>query len=190
MFERSRHNTDTTDNNIYRTPVDMALLALRTLLLVAVLQISTANLVITADEQHTSDITCWTCPVKKNNDACNDWAPDVKCPLNNTVCKTTHILHKTTGESVSVIKQCAPPSECDLEAVGCTAIPNTDHMECISCCDKPYCNVAVPVNTTTAIKLSSYFSGASDLHPSQHIMTFTIVVVMGYLFTSVLNGQG
>lgn len=159
-------------------------------LLVVLIEICAANLVITADEHPTSDITCWTCPMKKNNDACNDWAPDVKCPLNNTVCKTTHILHRTTGESVSVIKQCAPPSECDLDSVGCKVIPHTEHMKCVSCCDKPYCNVAVPVNTTTAIRLSSYFSGASDLHPSLHLLTLTLVVVMSYLSTSKLNGQG
>ncbi|OWF43733.1 ly6/PLAUR domain-containing protein 6-like [Mizuhopecten yessoensis] len=162
-------------------------LTLHSVLLVVVIQLCSANLVITADEQQTSDITCWTCPIKKNNDACNDWAPDVKCPLNNTVCKTTHVLDKTTGQSVSVIKQCAPPSDCDPDTVGCTAVPNTDHMVCVSCCDKPYCNVAVPVNTTTAIKLSSFFSGANGLHLNLHVLTFTLVVV---ILSSVLNGQG
>ncbi|XP_060085862.1 ly6/PLAUR domain-containing protein 6B-like [Ylistrum balloti] len=157
-------------------------------LLVIAIQLCSANLVITADEQKTSDITCWTCPIKKNNDACNDWAPDVRCPINNTVCKTTHVLDKTTGQSVSVVKQCAPPSECDPETVGCNTVPDTDLIECVSCCDQPYCNVAVPVNTTTAIKLSSYFNGATSLHFGLHVLTS--IIVIGYLFTSVLNGQG
>ena len=26
-------------------------------------------------------LTCWSCPEHPDNEACNDWAPDVFCPL-------------------------------------------------------------------------------------------------------------
>ncbi len=31
-------------------------------------------------------LTCWTCPERPDNDACNAWAPDLRCPLREYPC--------------------------------------------------------------------------------------------------------
>ena len=30
-------------------------------------------------------LTCWTCPNKENNKACNDWAPNTACSASSKI---------------------------------------------------------------------------------------------------------
>nr|KAG5714786.1 hypothetical protein BaRGS_000274 [Batillaria attramentaria] len=78
------------------------------------------------NRKETSDITCWTCSDKKDNDACNDWAPDLHCPLNHTVCLTRHRFNPSSGLSVLVTKQCVQPLDCTATHVGCS-LTDTGH---------------------------------------------------------------
>ena len=39
------------------------------------------NVVINTSSLVRPALTCWTCPDKTDNDACNDWAPNVPCSL-------------------------------------------------------------------------------------------------------------
>ena len=70
-----------------------------------------------ADAAH---ITCWTCPGKTNNEECNNWAPDKRCPQAHTVCKTVHRFYADGAQSISVHKTCAMPDQCTPNMVGCT----------------------------------------------------------------------
>jgi len=101
----------------------------------------------------TQALTCWTCPNKTDNEACNTWAPDVHCPTNHTVCQTLHRVD-TQRRSILVHKSCAKVDECTQDHVGCV---HTDSgvMECMSCCTDSYCNEAVPSNHSSAIMLSA-----------------------------------
>ncbi|KAL5005736.1 hypothetical protein ScPMuIL_016894 [Solemya velum] len=95
-------------------------------------------------ESSVQRLTCWTCPNKGDNTECNNWAPDIYCPLNRTVCQTTHTLHTETGRSVAVEKKCALPTECGEGSVGCTT-QDDGTMVCVSCCQHSYCNEDVPI---------------------------------------------
>ncbi|XP_076450668.1 ly6/PLAUR domain-containing protein 6-like [Babylonia areolata] len=108
----------------------------------------------------TSDITCWTCNNKANNEDCNNWAPDLKCPINHTVCQTVHRLSVPRGVSVEVSKRCVHTSVCTPHHVGCSLDDLTGQQVCVSCCDYSYCNQGVPVNGSTALQLS-FFSPAA-----------------------------
>ncbi|KAK7113120.1 ly6/PLAUR domain-containing protein 6-like [Littorina saxatilis] len=111
----------------------------------------------------TSDITCWTCDDKANNEDCNNWAPDLKCPINHTVCQTVHRFTVAGRSSVHVTKRCVQATECTPQHVGCSQADPTGQQECTSCCDYSYCNQEVPVNRSTALQLSS-FTATSASH--------------------------
>ncbi|KAK7507667.1 hypothetical protein BaRGS_00001602 [Batillaria attramentaria] len=85
------------------------------------------------NRKETSDITCWTCSDKKDNDACNDWAPDLHCPLNHTVCLTRHRFNPSSGLSVLVTKQCVQPLDCTATHVGCS-LTDTGHKVSMPTC--------------------------------------------------------
>lgn len=116
-----------------------------------------ADFLISAESRvQTSEITCWTCSDKSNNEACNDWAPDLRCPFNHTVCQTRHRFDPFSGLSHLVNKQCVPPEECTPSHIGCTAATADPRgeQECVSCCDYSYCNQEVPYNRSSALRLS------------------------------------
>ncbi|XP_045206175.2 ly6/PLAUR domain-containing protein 6-like [Mercenaria mercenaria] len=120
-------------------------------------------------------LTCYTCPLKKDNEECNNWAPDIPCPLRHTVCKTVHRINDRTGESLQVDKFCALPEQCSNDHVGCKGTSNEGEIECVSCCTVSYCNVAVPYNVSTSHTLSASLipSAASDVAR----INFPLVVV-------------
>lgn len=113
-----------------------------------------------------SGLICWTCSNKSSNDECNDWAPNVMCQSNQTLCKTIHRLDAATERSLSVSKFCASVDECRIDLMGCRSASHSSYssssassyrktsqlqqMECESCCDSSYCNEDVPNNDTTA----------------------------------------
>ena len=44
------------------------------------------------------EITCWTCHARTDNEACNNWAPNVPCSLEDAVCETVHaFVYETAG---------------------------------------------------------------------------------------------
>ncbi|KAL8581057.1 hypothetical protein ACOMHN_012708 [Nucella lapillus] len=114
----------------------------------------------------TSDITCWTCSQKANNEECNNWAPDLKCPVNHTVCQTVHRFSVPGVVSVEISKRCVHSSACTPRHVGCALDPRTGQQECVSCCDYSYCNQEVPVNSTTAVQLSAFTARVPSLAPT------------------------
>ncbi|KAK2182178.1 hypothetical protein NP493_364g03034 [Ridgeia piscesae] len=120
---------------------------------------------------------CWTCRDKVDNDACNDWAPNVRCPNNNTVCKTVHRLSTTSGRSVAVNKFCVHQSHCTHDMIGCLATGIPGEQECVSCCNYAYCNEAVPTNHSMALMLSSLPVESGGI-PSVHCspITFTLLI--------------
>ena len=48
-----------------------------------------------APKPDVEDLTCWTCNNQTDNEACNNWAPDVQCPVGHSVCKLIN-EHKVT----------------------------------------------------------------------------------------------
>ncbi|XP_046377152.1 ly6/PLAUR domain-containing protein 6-like [Haliotis rufescens] len=128
------------------------------------------DLVVQADTQITVDlITCWTCPNMTTNGECNGWAPDIKCPAEQTVCRTVHRFESASGSSVLVNKGCVAPSQCSKTHVGCRATDNRSLKECVSCCTESYCNKEVAVDNMTAMQLSlsvlNFASPLSSLAP-------------------------
>ncbi|KAL1501614.1 hypothetical protein ABEB36_006911 [Hypothenemus hampei] len=93
-------------------------------------------------------ITCYICVNVSNNFICNQFAIDRPCKQGETFCHTLHIMD-SKGTSVLVNKKCTTGKECQRNKVGCVKIDT--QMMCISCCDQNYCNINVPVNSSTAI---------------------------------------
>ncbi|PVD38112.1 hypothetical protein C0Q70_00723 [Pomacea canaliculata] len=133
-----------------------------------------------ATQRPASDITCWTCPDKSDNDSCNNWAPDLTCPKNHTVCQTRHRFDSITKVSVLVNKRCVQPSDCTDQHIGCT-VNARGQEECVSCCDYSYCNQEVPYNRSMALKLSvfsrvgSSSSGTATFIHLDRVMTVMIM---------------
>ncbi|XP_067686812.1 ly6/PLAUR domain-containing protein 6-like [Haliotis asinina] len=118
-------------------------------------QVLSKDLVVQADMQMTEDmITCWTCPNMTSNGECNGWAPDIKCPIAHTVCRTVHRFETVSGSSVLVNKECVAPSQCSRSHVGCHGTDIQSLKECVSCCRTSYCNKEVAVDNKTAMQLS------------------------------------
>ncbi|KAH3730665.1 hypothetical protein DPMN_056656 [Dreissena polymorpha] len=125
--------------------------------------------------QFTDDaITCYTCQGMQNNTLCNKWAPDIPCPDASTVCKTVHVFSGADGVSVSVTKMCALPEHCTEAHVGCNAVNNTEHIECVSCCSKSYCNKPVPYTASTSRELSMELLISSS---TSHLFSFARLAV-------------
>ncbi|CAH1789247.1 unnamed protein product [Owenia fusiformis] len=132
--------------------------------------------------QEIDSITCWTCPEKANNHACNRWAPDVPCHKNHTVCHTHHRYDSLRHKTISVTKTCARASECTHNTAGCTETDVVGIYDCISCCNKAYCNRAIPSNHSEALRLT-VLSGSDNLKLSKHIVwIISIVYIIRYIF--------
>ena len=99
------------------------------------------------------DITCWTCANKTDNEACNNWAPEIRCPIGHSVCKSVHRFDRITMEIISVTKTCSLPERCSGSDVGCRPVDVTV-SECISCCTESYCNEEIPHDHASAFRLS------------------------------------
>lgn len=145
-------------------------------------------------EFESNELTCWTCPNKTDNEACNDWAPDVSCPQNHTVCMTVHRLVWRQGRSVAVNKVCARQHECTLGSVGCFRTDTPGIVECVSCCDTPYCNENVPTNHSTASALSSLTapviaSGATSTHSLYSSVTLSLTTLMWTILSNASLGS-
>lgn len=139
-------------------------------------------------------LTCWTCPNSTDNEACNNWAPDVHCPRDKSVCKTSHRLNIVTMETESVNKVCAAADDCTMTHVGCHDVANTDVAvkECVSCCHGDYCNEEVPVDPLSALTLSTVTnvvsSGGSPLLAGiNSLATLHGVVLAGACIVAVTN---
>jgi len=130
-------------------------------------------------------LTCWTCPERSSNDACNDWAPDKFCSENRTVCQTFHRLNWRTQESLLVTKRCTFEHECNEAAVGCFETHHPDILECISCCTESYCNELIPFNHTSALALSSVTNTASisqsPWRPHWTLLIFLLILFLHQL---------
>ena len=126
------------------------------------------------DFEQFQPITCWTCANQSSNGACNDWAPDVQCPVEYSVCKSVHHVNVITMETESVTKSCSAATACD---VGCRDAAGDDVMECVSCCTGSYCNEDIPRDSLSAIALSvtSFTSECSLVGVSQYLMIWTSV---------------
>ncbi|WAQ99750.1 LYPD6-like protein, partial [Mya arenaria] len=111
-------------------------------------------------------VTCYTCPRMANNSQCNQWAPDIPCPVESAVCKTVHVFDAASRESVSVTKMCALPEHCA-----------PDH-ECVSCCSQSYCNKPVPYSTSTSKQLSVTLIGSSDSHMNSWNLLSVVHIAM------------
>lgn len=142
------------------------------------------------DEASGSGVTCWTCKDKRSNEECNNWAPDVECPFNQTVCQTVHRFAVPGFSSIQVTKRCVHASECSLSHIGCSSLDQSgQQQECTACCDVSYCNQEVPVNRTTAQQLSSLTevqrsaSGAARTLPSRGPLLVLVAL-------SLLNAAG
>ena len=118
------------------------------------------------------DLTCWTCNNQTNNEACNNWAPDVQCPVGHSVCKTVHRMNMDTMETETITKMCSPPKEC---SVGCYDVMNVWDItrECVTCCTESYCNEDIPTDSLSAITLSLtlFASDSSCIVPYIHVTT-------------------
>ena len=68
------------------------------------------------------DITCWTCAKKTDNDVCNNWAPEVLCPIRHSICKTVHRFDEVTLKTVSLTKSCSLPEQCSQSDVVCRVL--------------------------------------------------------------------
>jgi hypothetical protein len=109
------------------------------------------------------DLTCWTCQNQTNNEACNNWAPDVQCPIGHSICKSVHRIDTVTMETRVISKMCSPSDGC---SVGCHDITEdtVNTRECVSCCSDSYCNEAIPTDSMSAITLSlAPFTSTSSL---------------------------
>ena len=111
------------------------------------------------------DLTCWTCNNQTDNEACNNWAPDVQCPVGHSVCKAVHRMDMDTTETETITKMCSPPKEC---SVGCYDVTETGVVarECVTCCTESYCNEDIPTDFLSAITLSlaPFASDSSCIH--------------------------
>ena len=139
------------------------------------------------DERPLVHLTCWTCANKTDNEACNDWAPDVICPAEHSVCKSIHHVNIVTMETESVTKTCSAPDECSSRDVGCHDTGRDDDVKrCVSCCTESYCNEAVPSNQLSAISLSvtSLTSTGSQLSHSHHIVLVVAILKSLLILTS------
>lgn len=99
------------------------------------------------------EITCWTCAEKTGNEACNNWAPELRCPLGHSVCKTVHRFDEITMETVSLSKMCSLPEMCSNTQIGCRRV-QAEENECISCCTESYCNEDIAHDQVSAVSLS------------------------------------
>ncbi|KAI0219890.1 hypothetical protein LSAT2_028591 [Lamellibrachia satsuma] len=155
--------------------------SLMVLLVLLSATVSAVDALVIKNEKQSSQeelevLVCWTCRDKVDNEACNDWAPNVRCPANNTICKTIHRLSTTSGHSVVVNKFCVHHSHCTHDMIGCLATGIPDEQECVSCCDYAYCNEAVPTNHSVALALSSLPVESGSL-PSMHCSSTTLVLL-------------
>ena len=136
------------------------------------------------DERPLVHLTCWTCANKTDNEACNDWAPDVMCPADHSVCKSVHHVNIVTMETESVTKTCSAPDECSSRDVGCHDTGRDDDVKrCVSCCTESYCNEAVPSDQSSAISLSvtSLTSTSSNLslkYSNYIVLAMSVVFVL------------
>lgn len=146
------------------------------------------NGIIIGNDESNKPITCWTCPNKTNNEECNDWAPDLECPTNHTVCKTVHRLSAGSRRSVSVYKQCAKERDCTEAHIGCHSSPGTPGVvDCVSCCNQAYCNEEAPVNQSHALLLSALDTSSSHrLSPKWDII---LLCAIPALLTHSITGR-
>lgn len=134
-------------------------------------------------------ITCWTCPGKSNNEECNDWAPDRQCHKSHSWCKTVHRFNERSGKSILVNKECVQARHCSVDHVGCYQTLQPNVIDCVTCCNRDYCNEFVPVNHTSALEQSSYFHLSSDsgsIHYKSNgwiAMTFLIIAILFFVIS-------
>ncbi|XP_060553648.1 ly6/PLAUR domain-containing protein 6-like [Ruditapes philippinarum] len=158
----------------------MAYLLSFALVLLVVMTTGTFGVHIHIDYRNFEALTCYTCPMKKDNEQCNNWAPNIPCPFRHTVCKTVHRINERTGESIQVDKMCAMPEQCSNDHVGCKATGLEGEIECISCCTVSYCNVAVPYNVTTSQTMSASLIGSTASHVTK-VGWLNITVTLAFL---------
>ena len=128
------------------------------------------------------DITCWTCAKKTDNDVCNNWAPEVLCPIRHSICKTVHRFDEVTLKTVSLTKSCSLPEQCSQSDVACRRIDEAE-SECISCCTESYCNEDIPYDQVTAVSLSRTLLNLGTLHEPDSSQLFIISLLYPFLAT-------
>ena len=139
------------------------------------------DVTITTPESGPRDhVTCWTCANKTDNEACNNWAPDLQCPLAHSVCKTTHRLNIVTMETQLVNKACSVPEECGPAHIGChDSGSDPDVKECVTCCVGDYCNEQIADDPLSAVALSSLPNYSStDSSASSHEFSLSCTVIL------------
>ncbi|XP_048880378.1 ly6/PLAUR domain-containing protein 6B [Brienomyrus brachyistius] len=122
---------------------------------------------------------CFTCEQESDNYNCNRWAEDKWCPENTRFCMTVHRF-SSYGKSRSVTKRCAAREDC--LTVGCRHHRDTDHTECVSCCEGMVCNVEVPTNHSNAV-LALRHAQSSSVHliPAWKPPSFVALVTLAAL---------
>ncbi|KAI0227488.1 hypothetical protein LSAT2_022012 [Lamellibrachia satsuma] len=130
-----------------------------------------------------AEITCWTCRNMTSNEACNDWAPNIHCPRDHTVCLTSHTVDRRTGNSIHVHKRCALPNECNSHVVGCRQGHISHVQTCTSCCTGSYCNERVPHDHQTALMYSTLETGGSSSISHVSVMTVVMLSLTGRLMS-------
>ena len=132
------------------------------------------------------DITCWTCTNKTDNEACNNWAPEVRCPNRHSVCKSVHRFDVVTMETVYVTKTCSLPSKCSINDVGCRGVAGTE-SQCTACCSESYCNEDIPYDDVSAFRLSLTSQSSASFGVRQTSQLLTVLFLSSIRFSMLFS---
>ncbi len=136
-----------------------------------------------------ADLTCWTCPNKTDNEACNNWAPDVHCPLSEYIphtrlhqCTLSHVGHVSSTRPFTYVTSAHTSRQLDTPSLSRTSRQHVRHVS-------TYVTSAGHALSLTYVTSAGYALSCMSRQHVRHISTYVTSAGHALSLTYVMSAR-